>query len=199
LYIENKRTGFRLNLLVPVGLLTVFLINGFFPSLVMLLAAAFHEAGHILCALVVGAPIVRVDIELWGGRMYYGGMLGYKQEILVSLGGIIANLLVAPLGLIPIFGMYGKLFYYSCFCYALVNIIPVKSLDGGELFRCVMRLISDPFTAERAENVVNVFSVLFFVVAGLMVSLISGFNSSVVFLVFFSVIVFATEQKKTWC
>ena len=81
----------------------------------------------------------------------------------------------------------------------MVNIIPVKSLDGGELFRCVMRLISDPFTAERAENAVNVFSVLFFVVAGLMVSLISGFNSSVVFLVFFSVIVFATEQKKTWC
>lgn len=199
MYIENKRLGLRLNLLVPVGLAILFRLNGFLPSFVMLLAAIVHEAGHILCVYAVKAPVLRFDIELWGGRMYYGGMLGYKQEMLIASGGIIANVVFASLGLIPFFGIYGKLFYYSCFCHAMVNIIPAKTLDGGELFRCFMRLYSDPLTAERAEKAVHMLSVLFIVVSGIFLSLFTGFNSSVLFIVVFSVVLLVTETKKTWC
>ncbi len=199
MYIENKRMGIRLNLLVPTGLAILFKLNGFMPSFIMLLAALVHEMGHFLCVVALKTPVLRFDIELWGGRMYYGGMLGYKQEMLVALGGIIANIIVAPVGLIPAFGIYGKLFYYSCFCYALVNIIPAKTLDGGELFRCLIRLYGDAFSAERAEKIIHLLSVMFIVVAGVLFSLLTGFNSSVLFIVVFSVILLITETKKTWC
>jgi len=194
-YIENKKSGIRINLLVPVGLVTVFLINGVVPSAVMLLAAFVHELGHLICATIVGAPILRFDVELWGGRMLYGGMLSYRQELFISVGGIISNLLFAPLGLIPIFGIYGKLFYYSCFCYALINVIPACSLDGGEILRCLLRNYTDPYTADRAERAVYCMALLFVVVLGLILSLLSGFNSSVMFLVFFSIVVFVTNTK----
>lgn len=199
MYIENRRSGIRLNLLVPAGLIIIFLINGFLSSFVMLLAAAVHELGHILCASIVRAPVVRFDLELWGGRMYYGGMLSYKQEMFIAIGGIAANLIFAPIGLIPVFGIYGKLFYYSCFCYALVNMIPAKTLDGGELIRCLLRIYSDPFTADRAERAVHLFSLAFFIAAGLMLSILSGFNSSVMFLVLLSIVIFVTDEKKAWC
>ncbi len=195
MYIENKKRGIRINLLVPIGLITVFLINGIIPSGVMLLAAFVHELGHLLCAAMVGAPILRFDVELWGGRMFYGGMLSYKRELIISLGGIAANLLFAPLGLIPLFGVYGKLFYYSCFCYALINVVPARTLDGGEAFRALMLSCTDPYTADKAERVLHCLSILFVTVLGLMLSILSGFNSSVMFTVFLSVIVFVTQTK----
>lgn len=195
MYIENKKSGIRINLLVPVGLVTVFVINGVVPSAIMLLAALIHELGHLICATAVGAPIVRFDVELWGGRMLYGGMLSYRQELFISIGGIALNLLFAPLGLISVFGIYGKLFYYSCFCYALVNLIPACSLDGGEILRCLLRNYTDPYTADKAEYVVHFMALLFVVVLGLVLSLLSGFNGSVMFLVFFSVVVFVTNAK----
>ena len=195
MYIENKKSGIRINMLVPIGLVTVFLINGVIPSAVMLLAAFVHELGHLVCATIVGAPILRFDVELWGGKMLYGGMLSYKKELIISLGGIAANLLFAPLGMIPLFGVYGKLFYYSCFCYAIINFIPVRSLDGGEVLRCLLWSYTDPYTATKAQQAVHCLSVLFVIVSGLIVSLLSGFNSSVMFLVFFSVVVFVTDTK----
>jgi len=185
--------GIRVNLLVPVGLTIFFLLNGLRAAAVMLFAAAVHEMGHILCANAVKAPIMRFDVELWGGRMFYGGMLSYKQELVVALGGIAANLLAAPLGLIPIFGVYGKLFYYSCFCYALINIVPAKTLDGGEVLRCLLRLCGEQYMADRAEYVVHVISVLFVATAGFFLCVLAGFNSSVMFLVLLSVAVLVTE------
>ncbi len=188
MYIENTKKGIRLNLLVPVGLFFLFLLNGFFSTFVILLAALVHECGHIALAALCGVGIERFDIELWGGRMYYGGMNSYRKELYISLGGIIANLLFAPLGLISLFGLYGKLFFCASVCYALVNIIPAKTLDGGEALRCMLNLGFDGEVAYAAQNAVNALSLLFLCAAGLVLAVLTGFNSSVLMLSVITVI-----------
>ncbi len=182
MYIENTKRGIRINLLVPVGLFFLFLLNGFFSTVIILLAALVHEVGHIAFAAFCGVGIERFDIELWGGRMYYGGMNSYRKELYISLGGIVANLLIAPLGLISLFGLYGKLFFCASVCYALVNIIPAKTLDGGEVLRCMLNLSCDSDVAYAAINAVNALSIMFLCAAGLVLSVITGFNSSVLML-----------------
>lgn len=188
MYIENIKKGIRINLLVPVGLLFLFLLNGFLSTAVILLAAIVHEAGHIAAAILCGAAVERFDIELWGGRMYYGGMNGYKKELFISVGGIIANIALAPLGLISVFGIYGKLFFAACVCYGLVNIIPAKTLDGGEALRCILGLSCDGDTAYAAEKAVNTLSVFFVCAVGLTLSILTGFNSSVLMLAVITVV-----------
>ncbi len=188
MYIENTKMGLRLNILVPIGLLFLFFLNGVASTVVMLLAAFVHEAGHILSAAACGACIERFDIELWGGRMFYGGMNSYKKELLISLGGIFANLLLAPLGLISVFGIYGKLFFWASICYALVNIIPAKTLDGGEALRCILCLNCDVDVAYAAQTAVNTLAVMFLCAVGLTMGIITGFNSSVLMLAVITVV-----------
>lgn len=196
MYIEIRAYGIRLNILALVGLVFVFLLNGVASSLVMLLAAILHELGHILAANAVGAPIVRFDIEPWGGRMYYGGMTSYKQELLIASGGVAFNFLFAPIGLIPLFGIYGKLFFFSCVCYALVNLIPAKTLDGGEMLRCLLCMQKGSIGAESAERAVYLLSLIFMLALGATLCLITGFNLSVVFLCLFSLVITVLDYAK---
>lgn len=188
MYIEIRKRGIRVNLLVPVGLLFLFLLNGVGASAVILLAAIIHECGHIAAARLCGICVERMDIELWGGRMFYGGMNGYSKELAISLGGVAANLLFAPLGLIPALGIYGKLFFFACVCYALVNIIPAKTLDGGEALRCILALNNDEDVAYAAQRAVNAVAVMFLCGAGLTLAVITGFNSSVLMLTVITVV-----------
>lgn len=196
MYIEIRPCGIRLNLLVPVGLLFLFLLNGVYATVIMLFAAVVHEAAHILCANAVGAPITRFDIEPWGGRLLYGGMTSYRQELAISSAGVAANLLTAAFGLISPFGVYGKLFFYSSVCYAIVNLIPIKGLDGGEMMRCLVAMQSGTLDAESIERTVNLLSLVFMLVLGAMLCIASGFNLSVVFLCLYSVVITVCDLAK---
>lgn len=196
MYLEIKRYGVRLNLLVPVGLVFFVLLNGLLSSAVILLAAVVHEAGHILCANAVGAPVMRFDIEPWGGRIYYGGFTAYKQELVIALGGILFNLICAPLGMIPCFGVYGKMFFCSCVIYAIVNIIPIKTLDGGEVLRCVLSLRERVCNEEGIKRAINFVSTVFLLVLGVTVCIVSGFNLSVVFISVFSIVLSVVDFVK---
>lgn len=182
MYIENPARGIRINLLVPVGLVFLLLLNGFKTGIAILLAATVHEIGHVAAAFLCSADIDRFDIELWGGRMYYSGMQGYGKELAISLGGICFNLAFAPLGLLPLLGIYGKLYFWACIAYALVNLIPAKTLDGGEVLRCILSLRCDEYTAYSIQTTVNGIAVLAICGLGIVLCTLSGFNSSVLML-----------------
>ncbi len=188
MYLEYKKRGIRINLLVPVGLMFLFLLNGVGATAVILLAAILPECGHVAAACLCGVGVERLDVELWGGRMYYGGMNAYSKELVIALGGIAANFIFAPLGLISAFGIYGKLFFFACLCYGLVNIIPAKTLDGGEVLRCMLCLSCDEDVAYGAQRAVNAIAVMFLCGAGLALALITGFNSSVLMLAVMTVV-----------
>lgn len=123
--------------------------------------------------------------------MYYTGVRSYQKEFIISLGGIAANLLLAPLGLIPIFGIWGRLFFWACICYAAVNLLPAKTLDGGEALRCIMSINCDDAAAYTALNAVNTMAVLLMCVLGLIVSALTGFNTSVLMLCVITVVLAA--------
>ncbi len=164
------------------------LLNGILAFTVMILAAALHELGHILAAAICKVRICRFDVELWGGKIQYEGFVGYKQELCIALGGIALNVLTAPLGLCPLFGLYGRLFFYSSLCYAAVNMLPAESLDGGVALSCILRMKTDMRSAMIAERTVAVFSLFILVAVGAILCILSGLNSSVLFLCIMTVV-----------
>ena len=71
--------------------------EGIRPAALLLLglAALIHELGHLAAAVACGVRITGMRLDLFGARLELPGLLSYRQELLVALGGPAANLLTA--------------------------------------------------------------------------------------------------------
>lgn len=128
-------------------------------------AAALHEVGHILAAEALGIRLRRFSFSMLGARLLTeSGTLSYPKEALLAAAGPAANLLGAayafPLvrvcgGGIRDFCVY---FLISCVFLALLNLLPIKSFDGGRILYCLLAGISDVFADGRPAEVFSFLS-----------------------------------------
>ena len=112
------------------------------PWLVVCVAAALHELGHLAAARAVGGRIRGLRLERVGARVELGGLLSYGGEALVALGGPLANVLSAAVAL-PMGHRSGGeggwlLFAAASLVLGGVNLLPVGTLDGGRVLRCAV-------------------------------------------------------------
>lgn len=128
----------RLSLLFP-ALLTALLLwqpDGLAVSCV--LASVIHECGHLLAMLAVGVPPDRCTLSAFGACIRMGSRLpGYRQNMLISLAGPLANLLAAACLLL--LGCQQTAAVHLVL--AVLNLLPASALDGGELLRCGLCLL----------------------------------------------------------
>lgn len=109
------------------------------------LAALLHELGHMAVAWGCGVPIRRLRLDLFGARMTLGGMMSYRREAAMALGGPFVNLLCAAL-LFP--GVWAgnatpgvTLFFVASLGLAGLNLLPVATLDGGRILSCILSIL----------------------------------------------------------
>ena len=121
----------------------------------LLAAAVLHEGGHLLAARLAGVRVSEVRLDLFGARMRLAGLLSYRQELVVALGGPAVNLLSALL-VSPVWAHGGEaengwLFIFLCASCGLcaVNLLPVQTLDGGRALSCLLSLT----VGERAARI----------------------------------------------
>ena len=99
----------------------------------------------LLGALVYGRIILvrSLTLDLLGARLMTEGVMSYGQEFCVAAGGPCANLVTAAL-LMPLWiragapaggGLYRLIL--SSLGFALVNLLPVASMDGGRMLYCL--------------------------------------------------------------
>lgn len=120
--------------LLLCALIIFFSGPGFLPAL--LIAAFFHELGHLLAMLFFGAFPTRLRLGASGFRIDYSGGISPLQEMLTALAG-------PALGLIFSFfcALTGSLlerdFLLLCaglgFLLNAFNLLPILPLDGGRL------------------------------------------------------------------
>ena len=113
-------------------------------------AAMLHEMGHGLAAWGWSVPIRSMKLDLFGARLELGGLTGYTAELAVAAGGPLASLvcfaLLRPWGAES--GWTGLLGTASLGL-GLVNLLPVRGLDGGRMLSCALALTA----GERAADV----------------------------------------------
>lgn len=149
----------------------------------MLASAALHEAGHIFSALASGAKVLRFDVELWGGKLIYGGSLSYLSEALIALAGIAVNLVAFSVSLLFFKDSdYGLFFSFCNLAYALINLLPIKTLDGFVALNAILCAVTKQEKADSALRGLNSAFVLLLCAALCLLVKLSGFNSSVLFL-----------------
>lgn len=152
------------------------------------LAIALHEAGHLLCATALGVKITRLTLSPLGARMELESDVSYKDELLIAASGPIAGLLGFALT-VRSFSSEAPL---SCFsvislALALFNLLPLSTLDGGRVARCLLCLCLPLEIAHRVARILSflvIFSFWLFAVY-VMIKFSGGLSAFVFCAIFF--------------
>ena len=159
---------------------------------IALFAAVIHELGHILAASLLNVKFKTLSITLWGARLGLSAPLySYKKEFLLCAAGPLINLLT---GTVAVF-TYSKLSHLLCaehilffaiasFFLAALNLLPIKSFDGGRMLICTVAPTFDLYIAEKLLNILSFISVL--ILWGISLYLMLRVGSSLALFVFSS-------------
>ncbi len=106
------------------------IVNGLFLGLV---AATFHEIGHLLVARMVGVNVKTLGFT-WKGMYLVREPGPPAKNLAISLGGPMMNvLLLAFWSLSPAFGL-------ANLCFAVCNLLPIQNSDGDRAWNCLRAL-----------------------------------------------------------
>ncbi len=111
----------------PVLICLLLCLGGAETVLPFLLAAALHEAGHLLALGLLGIPVHRIELRA-SGAVIRAELRGEPREAWAILAGPAVNLVLAG----ACFRLW-PLFSFCCLALGLFNLLPVPALDGGRL------------------------------------------------------------------
>ena len=149
---------------------------------VYLLAAAWHEAGHILTSKLMKIEIKEIKFGFSGIRIVTDSHLtSYKREFWLSLAGPCANIL-AFIITVSVFkasgmrttelfesasrflggerGVWEALAFFALasLIQAIMNLLPVNTFDGGRMIYCAVAELFSQHAAERILSILSAFS-----------------------------------------
>ncbi len=129
-------------------------------------AILIHESGHLLIACLLGVKPRELCLSLFGARLRLSGMLSYRRELLIAAAGPAANLVTAAFLLIPLIlagegaleayltaGGVSATFALASVGLAGINLLPVRSLDGGRILHCFLAEHAGAWVADIAVRV----------------------------------------------
>lgn len=108
-------------------------LAGLKTALAFLLAALWHEAGHILAAKLFGGRIRLESIGMTGAVLEVSGLEAGK-ELICTLAGPLLGLTLLPLG--RFFPQLALFALGQC----LYNLLPIYPMDGGRALFCGLEL-----------------------------------------------------------
>ena len=173
---------------------TVFLyLSGVLPfALSLCLAVCIHEIGHISAAMLLGADIMSFKGTFLGLRIRYSSIsLGTAGECIVNLSGSLFGLLSAAAVSITPLIRYDFFISFAALSVtlALVNLLPVRGLDGGSTIMCILDRFMLPDRSEKIMNIISTASSIAFWVVSVRIQMRSGVNLSILALsVYFLVV-----------
>ncbi len=157
-------------------------------ALIAVMAAAVHEAGHVVAALALRMRLDSFSLGLLGARLGLSlPLYSYRKELLLSLSGPLTNIVTggAALYIFSRCAAQSALFFgVASLFLAALNLLPVQSFDGGRIFMCIAAPMIGVFTAERILRVLSFLCVL--LLWGTSVYLMLRLGSSLALFVFSS-------------
>ena len=103
-------------------------------SLPFFAAAAIHELGHLLAMMIVGKCEVKIVFSAFGIAIEpkYRILPKKGEEIFILLAGPLAGVVSAVM-----LRGYSESFFAAGIALSFVNMLPLKGLDGGSVYRII--------------------------------------------------------------
>jgi Zn-dependent protease len=168
---------FKLSYSLIFLLLCVTALEPSHYMLVSLLAAAFHELGHIFCARALGVRIKEMRLDLLGALLDTDGApISYGAEFMLCAAGPLASFLGfavanglcirAGVGEILTYSragedawQYVRFFGASSLFLGVLNLLPVSSFDGGRMLSATLSYFFGDTLSSRICDAVSFLSV----------------------------------------
>ena len=116
-----------------------------------LIAAFLHELGHLSVAGALGIPLRSLRFGFLGARMdVRGRMLSYSEEWLLCAAGPAWSLLSSAFA--AVFWQVSsdaRVFSCASLVLGLLNLLPIRSFDGGRMTECAIRFFAGDVWADR--------------------------------------------------
>lgn len=135
-------------------------------GLLSLAAALLHELGHLGAALLLGIRPAKITVGAIGARMGFSvPLLAYRHELLIAAAGPGVNLLCIPpclwgirrLGNLEGAGEYLLFFAAASFVLAAVNLLPLRTFDGGRILGALCALCFGDLAARQVLKISTFF------------------------------------------
>jgi stage IV sporulation protein FB len=155
----QKKTKLSISLFGVLMIISLFFTHSYL-SLAALAAAFIHELAHIAMARAVGVELSRLRLDIFGASLMMSGeMSSYKKEAAVAIAGPLSNIILFFI-LLPFSSAeneYLSLFMGASLFLGLLNLLPIKDLDGGRVLFCTLASL---FSLNAAQAVLRVLSFL---------------------------------------
>ena len=123
------------------------------------IAAAIHEAGHILAARILHINLTHMRLDVLGARLHTTGRLcSYSAMVGLCFAGPFINFACFTF-LLPFCRQthFLKEICFASLSFGVLNLIPIQGFDGG---RMVQAALCHFFSESSAEKICSVFSFL---------------------------------------
>ena len=151
LNIFNSPLYVHASVFIVVGVVALFAIES--PTMALVAVSSYiaiiflHEIGHAYVAKRLGLDVFRIDIGWIHGRCHYESSEFEWHEVLVSWGGVLAQLAVGipvlaigAIGILDSWKFFGPVLVFLGYINLLVaafNALPTPGLDGAMMWRIV--------------------------------------------------------------
>lgn len=168
--------------------------------IVCLISSFLHELGHLLALRITGAKIDSVRFNLGDVAIKADySKLSSNAEIVVSLSGVLVNLLLSIVGFLfwQIFSTEFLLnVIISNLLIAAFNLLPVRFLDGGQVILLILQKFLDAFAAEKIVNILTVVFLIPIAIAGFVFVFNSSYNFSLLFVALYIICTLVSKEFK---
>ena len=163
-----------------------FYISPFAP--LPLACFLLHEGGHLLALRMLGGKVAAFRLYPFGGEIVAGGKLfSYGESMVLSLSGILVNLLSSLLLVLPRTTPFLRSFALASLGLGMFNLLPLRQLDGGGALESFLSFFCMPQTAEKVLKVLSFLTVGMMIFAAFYGALSFCFNPMWILLIVYAI------------
>lgn len=171
------RTSLRINISFAAVITLMLILDGSGTCAVALFCCIIHEAGHIICLMILGESPLSVELSFYGIKLERKepSVLTAAEELAVYAAGPVMNFIFSAF-MLPFASEHTgmKTAAAISFCIGIFNLIPCAPLDGGNMVFSFLSYITDEEKAKKITFCISCAVLVPMAVAGITMIFVNG-------------------------
>ncbi len=200
----------KINIKIFALLLLFYLTKQIEIYAIFMIFTMIHEGAHLLCGILLGLKPQSLKImplglciefktkpEDYNHKIKKGNKLVMKK-LIIAIAGPIANFIIAffcYIGNVAIFNISCEAIIYTNLLIAIFNLLPIYPLDGGRVFKNLIRMYGGRAVALKYTNLIsNIVVVVVTAIASIAILLYQ--NIAIFFMIIYLWVIVIRENKR---